>query len=200
MATYVRVIKLGGSLLDWPGLREAFRTWRAKQAPAVDLLVVGGGKAADWIREADQLHGLGDDAAHQLAIQAMQLNALLAEALWPEALALTRLDSLRDRTLLPGLWVLQAWPALSDVEQARFASLLPHTWNVTSDSIAAWLAGAINVDELVLLKSSLPPHESIAPCAAAEYVDRYFPAVAVGIPFIRAVDLRSPDHDEQAIR
>ncbi|MDZ4782749.1 MAG: hypothetical protein SGJ19_21080 [Planctomycetia bacterium] len=200
MSKYVRVIKLGGSLLDWPGLRDALHTWRAKQATAVDVLVVGGGHAADWIRDADRVHGLGNDAAHRLAIQAMQLNAQLAETLWPDALSLTRLDAVRDRTLLPGLLALQAWPALSDAEQSRFGQPLPHSWNVTSDSIAAWVSGAVNADELVLLKSSLPPHETIAQCAVAEYIDRYFPALAVAIPLIRAVDLRSPDYDEQMLR
>ena len=200
MLVPLRVVKLGGSLLAWSGLREALRAWRSRQAPAIDVLVVGGGVAADWIRQADQLHELGDDAAHQLAIQAMQLNARLAEAIWPEALTLTSLEAIRHRSLAPGLWILQPWPALADAEQAKYGAVLPHTWNVTSDSIAAWVAQAADADELVLLKSDLPPDSAIGACAASGYVDRYFPAVTLGIPMTRAVHLRSIDFAEALLR
>jgi aspartokinase-like uncharacterized kinase len=54
---------------------------------------------------------------------------------------------------------------------------IPETWEVTSDSLAAWLAGALNADRLVLVKSAAPPP---GPVTAAELsrrglVDPAFP-------------------------
>jgi hypothetical protein len=36
----------------------------------------------------------------------------------------------------------------------RSADVLPHTWEVTSDSIAAYVAGALDAAQLILIKSS----------------------------------------------
>jgi hypothetical protein len=36
----------------------------------------------------------------------------------------------------------------------READPLPHSWEVTSDSIAAWIAGAVGARRLVLIKPS----------------------------------------------
>lgn len=176
-----RVLKLGGSLLDWPGLREAFRDWRARYPAERDLLVVGGGPAADWVRAIDQVHQLGDDASHQLAIQAMQLNAELAAQLWPEAERCDRLQDLGNAALT----ILFPWPALCDEEQARYGEVMPHSWNVTSDSIAAWVARAIGARELVLMKSTSP--------GKVDFVDPYFAQFAAAIERVSVVNLRDGD-------
>jgi hypothetical protein len=48
----------------------------------------------------------------------------------------------------------------------RAGDPLPHTWDVTSDSIAAWVAGTIGADRLVVVKSPGAP--------ARDAVDDYF--------------------------
>ena len=48
----------------------------------------------------------------------------------------------------------------------RAADPLPHSWEVTSDSIAAWLAGQLHARRVVLLK---PAHAS-----PNKLVDAYF--------------------------
>lgn len=185
------MLKLGGSLLDWSGLREGLRRWRAAFPAACDLLIVGGGAAANWVREADRVHRLGDDVAHRLAIDAMQFNAEFAAALWPEAQWCEGLQQLT--TAADGLWLLRPWPALSDAEQARYGAPLLHSWDVTSDSIAAWVAQAIGARELVLFKSSLPSDDAMQMAIDAGYVDRHFAIAARGIETITAVNLRSED-------
>jgi aspartokinase-like uncharacterized kinase len=176
-----RVLKLGGSLLSWAGLREAFREWRVRFPSERDLLIIGGGPAADWVREMDQVHQLGNDASHQLAIQAMQLNAELARQLWPEA---ERCDRLQDLGCAP-LTIFFPWPSLCDEEQSRWGEVLPHSWDVTSDSIAAWVARAIGARELVLVKSTSP--------GDADFVDPYFARAARGIELVSTVNLRAGD-------
>ena len=81
------LVKVGGSLLDWPDLPHFLRaqtpTWLAERRAVV--LIVGGGRWADEIRAADQRFQLKPAAAHQLAIQAMSLTARLLVEILPEA-------------------------------------------------------------------------------------------------------------------
>jgi aspartokinase-like uncharacterized kinase len=195
-AAFTRVIKLGGSLLGWPGLRAALRRWRDVSPERCDLLVVGGGAAADWVREMDRAHGLGDSAAHRLAIEAMCLNTQFAAQLWPEARWCEDLSQL-DRSA--GLSLLMPWPALEDEQQRQFREPLPHAWDVTSDSIAAWVASAINADQLVLLKSALPPNAEMKMAIDAGYVDRHFEFAARDVPEIIAVNLRSEEFESMRL-
>jgi aspartokinase-like uncharacterized kinase len=56
---------------------------------------------------------------------------------------------------------------------------------VTSDSIAARIAGILDAEELVLLKSADPPAQLQPP-----YVDEYFVQAAEGLTCVRSVNLR----------
>jgi hypothetical protein len=49
----------------------------------------------------------------------------------------------------------------------RSADVFPHTWEVTSDSIAAFVAGALDAARLILIK----------PTETGEPVDSYFSTV-----------------------
>ena len=57
-------------------------------------------------------------------------------------------------------------PVLAPYRWLREADPLPHSWTVTSDSIAAWVAGQVGARRLVLVK---PPH-----ARGNELVDSYF--------------------------
>ena len=46
----------------------------------------------------------------------------------------------------------QQVPVLAPMTWVRRVDPLPHTWNVTSDSIAAWLAGELGAERLLLVK------------------------------------------------
>ena len=71
------------------------------------------------------------------------------------------------------------------------AGALPHSWNVTSDSVAARLAEILDAD-LVLLKSMAPPSNSIRDWASAGYVDPFFPTIIERAKLnVQAVNLKS---------
>jgi aspartokinase-like uncharacterized kinase len=140
-------VKIGGSLLRGPSRLDDVLDVVADARTASALLVVpGGGPFADTVRTLDRRIGLTDDAAHWMAILAMEQYAhLLCSRLRGAALvetpatALAALDSGALPVLAPYRWLADADP-------------LPHSWDVTSDSIAAWIAGALGATRLVLIK------------------------------------------------
>lgn len=183
------VVKVGGSLLEHGNLADTLQTWLANQAPAPAVLIAGGGRWVDAIRAADQRFHLGDEAAHWLSIRAMGLTARLLSALLPDLQWATDVDQLRptcDKTA-----VLDAEDFLRRREPTIGRAPLPHSWQVTSDSIAVRVAEAIDAGELVLLKSMLPPPgTSLQRAAEIGYVDCYFPVAASGLSRVRCVNLR----------
>ena len=185
-----RVVKLGGSLLDLEGLTSQLETWLARQSPALDIVVVGGGAAAQRIRRLDEEHQLRDAAAHWLAVEAMSENSLTLAERMPSAyltVGPTDVDRQEARSLL----IFDPLNFLRDAEPTCAGEHLPQSWDVTSDSIAARLAEVVDADELVLLKSALPAARTTYRQAAdCGYVDRFFPRAATGFTEVRCVNLR----------
>lgn len=189
----LRVIKVGGSLLDWPELTLALHHWLEQQTLAINVLICGGGQLADCIREADQRFALGDQRAHWLAVDCMTITArLLSQACRFESV-LNRYDdvlAIRD-SQVPQSIVLDVRDFLLNVEPTLPGTPLPHDWTATSDSIAARLAETLPADELVLLKSTDVPSTSLAELATAGYIDRHFPLAATQISPPRFINLRA---------
>jgi hypothetical protein len=106
------------------------------------VVVPGGGAFADEVRRADRRFALGDTAAHWMAILAMDQYGYLLARLAPGARVADNRRQLapgRLNVLLPSAWLRRADP-------------LPHSWDVTSDSIAAWVARVLGVRRLMLVK------------------------------------------------
>lgn len=184
-----RVVKIGGSLLDLPDLADRLGRWLAAQPLLPTLLLVGGGRLADVVRDYDRLHHLGDEAAHWLAVKTMSLNAALLAALLPEAQLQSSLDASAPANSGPLIFDPEEF--LRCEEPHLPGKPLGRDWGVTSDSIAARLASVCGADELVLLKSAMPPAACDMPAAIAHgYVDGCFALAADGVARVRCVDLR----------
>lgn len=166
------VVKLGGSLHDAPELRG----WLAGLATAAGparVVVPGGGPFADAVRAAQGRLGFGDLAAHRMAILAMQQYGLRLQDLEPRLALLETEVELRG--LAPGaggVWL--PW-RLAGREEA-----IPAGWEVTSDSLALWLARRLGAGRLVLVKSAALPGGAVTAEALAEagVVDAAFPGLA----------------------
>ena len=217
---HLRVVKLGGSLLDFDGLVETLRTWLAGQPAMTTVMVVGGGSLADAIRDARARHSLDDEAAHWLCIRLLGVTAELVARLLPEARLIRRLEerfvartSVRSgglksalqqegdpRSRDAGLWILEPEAFLRDEELRLGANPLPHTWDVTSDSIAARLATTLQAQELVLLKSRLPDGADLDEAVQSGYVDAYFARAVRGVPAVRCVNLRTSGFPQVEMR
>ncbi len=186
----VRVVKVGGSLLDWPQLPQALSAWLADQPQGWNVLLAGGGQLANVIRRADATFQLGEAASHWLCIDLMGTTArLLAAILNQPAAVAGSLAELRERIPIApaGIAVFdpRSFLAVDDV--------LPHGWSVTSDSIAARLAEAVSADELVLLKSVDPPAEAtLGQLVASGMIDSFFLQAAAGLTGrVRVANLRT---------
>lgn len=183
----LRVIKLGGSLLDWPELAVRLRRWLANQPPAANVLIVGGGPLVEGLRSIDRAQRLSASAAHWLAIDAMSLTSRSLCEVLPEASLVDSLAAI-DAGSVKQLLILDVAPTLR-AEQGTDTAL-PESWDVTSDSIAAHVAHQLQAAELVLLKSSDAPEQGTAEALArAGHVDAYFPRVAAELT-VRCVNLR----------
>lgn len=117
------VLKVGGSLFDMaPGLLRRVKALRA------DVLVVpGGGVFADVVRRIDREQSLSADAAHWMAVLAMDEYAYYLSDKTGIGLTGSLAKKKGVRIVLP-------------YEILRKNDVLPHTWDVTSDTIAAWIA------------------------------------------------------------
>jgi aspartokinase-like uncharacterized kinase len=176
------VAKVGGSLFDLPDLRERLQRWMASVSPAAVLFLPGGGDLADAIRTLHHTHRLPEETSHWLAIRTMSVNAHFLGAL----LGLPVVSSGEEWT---GNVVLDALPFFT-ADEGRPGSL-PHSWKVTSDSLAARVAQFAGA-ELALLKSAEKPEsDDWEKMAQADFVDRYFPPMACRVPRVTCVNLRA---------
>lgn len=166
------IVKLGGSHAFSLRLVEAVAGATAAAAPVV--IVPGGGPFADAVREAQPRIGFTDTAAHHMAILAMcqygEALASLHSRLKP-ANTLAAVQATLARHTIP-VWT--PWPLADGLDA------LPASWDITSDSLAAWLGNRLNATRLILVKSTEPP-ASTSPVAAETLardgiVDPAFPA------------------------
>ncbi len=99
-----------------------------KSLPISILIVPGGGMFADTIRVADGRFSLSADAAHWMAILGMEQYAFYLK----DKSSAAATDLITD--MLPGVSILFPYRLMKTEDP------LPHTWDVTSDTIAGWVA------------------------------------------------------------
>lgn len=144
----VHVIKLGGSFHASPRLDE----WLAALAQAGGrvVLVPGGGPFADQVRQAQQDLGFSDAVAHRMALLAMAQFGLL---LCDRAPGLEPAASRQDMAAILARGRTPVW--LPETLCLGHPDI-PESWDVTSDSLALWLAGELDARGLGLVKQAPP--------------------------------------------
>ena len=185
------VIKVGGSLLAWPELPERLATLlEIEERQGAVVLIVGGGKAADFVRTLDAIHEFGDEAAHRLAMHAMDFTAELLARLLPGSRVVHRLLE------LPSTWhagwrpILAPRIYLEEVDE-RHSDRLAFSWDVTSDTIAARVAVALKAGRVILLKSvSASDGMTRREAADAGLVDPCFPDASKPLERVEIVAFR----------
>ena len=142
------VIKLGGSLAEIGVLKQCLARAQEKFLCPSTVIVPGGGKFADQVRMAQTAWHFDDRTAHRMALLAMQQMALLMHGLAPQLQLAGTIQEIH-RCLSGNQNVLWS-PDITELDRAGVRS----EWDVTSDSLAAWLAGKLAADELILVKSA----------------------------------------------
>ena len=169
------VVKIGGSLLGlhgWPELLADLITPLGDKVPE-PLLIVGGGRVVDGLREIDAASPRPPALMHDLAIDAMSLTArIVADALGLHVIATGSSAGVLDAA---------AW-----LGSAEHSARLDAGWHVTSDSIAA-LVAAETGRGLLLAKRAPPPEHGhdLERLATTGWVDAHFPVAAATIATIR---------------
>ncbi|QDV20072.1 Amino acid kinase family protein [Gimesia panareensis] len=193
----IAVIKVGGSLFDLPDLGDRLTGLLAQLNGSRPLLISGGGRAADVVRDWDRIHRLGETAAHWLAIQSLALNDRLLCELLAETRLVSSIESAQEVWHQNQIPVLSAYEYLTQSPSARRTELSA-SWDVTSDSIAAWITLTWPADELILLKSvDLPDAVTTDDLSPRGLVDPYFPQLANQLPCLRWCNLRSSTGSHQ---
>ena len=166
------VVKLGGSLAGTALLDAWLAALAGSGRPCV--IVPGGGVFADAVRAAQAPMGFDEIAAHKMALLAMaQFGHVLASRCARCRLAATvpEIEAALDAGKMP-VWLPSA--------MAGGAGDIPQTWDVTSDSLAAWLAGRIGARRLLLVKQVGSAAAPATALAAAGLVDPAFPGFLAG--------------------
>jgi hypothetical protein len=125
------ILKLGGSLLAKG--RELVRFLRdyAECTAHQIVIVPGGGPFAEAVKKLAERLNISNDAAHWMAVLAMHQYGLFLAADEPETPVVESIQGIRN-----------AGPICIALPYRilRADDSLPHTWNVTSDTIAAFIA------------------------------------------------------------
>ena len=171
----VVVVKVGGSLMAHaPALRQVLDVLGRSN----DVLIVpGGGIFADAVRDAYGRGAVDDDAAHWMAVLAMDQYAELLAGRISRARRVTSLHEAR------AAFGARRVPVLAPSRWLRDVDPLPHSWDVTSDSLAAWVAVQAEAVRLVLIKP---------PGASGAIVDRAFASVCP--PHLEIHTVPADDH------
>ncbi|MFC3693941.1 aspartate kinase [Chenggangzhangella methanolivorans] len=163
----ITVVKFGGSLL---GSREREGILSAAARAGV-VLVPGGGPFADGVRTEQRRLVYGDRAAHAMACLAMEQTAWALNDLGPDFVACSDQPAFAAARAAgrPAIWL----PSAMAIEAP-----LPASWDVTSDSLALWLAIELRADRLILLKAAAAAEGGLEAWAAAGTVDPVFAPLA----------------------
>jgi 5-(aminomethyl)-3-furanmethanol phosphate kinase len=163
------VVKLGGSFAYSDRLGSWLDIMAGARCPLV--LVAGGGPFADTVRAAQTRMGFNDPAAHRMALLAMAQFAGAIGGLNTRFSPAATMDAIAE--------VQQAGriPVWEPIEMAGAAPDVPQSWEVTSDSLAAWLAGRLEAEAVVFTKQVVRPAGRVTAQALADagVLDRMTP-------------------------
>lgn len=191
------VIKVGGSLFDLPDLATRLSRLLYEMENRQPLIICGGGAAADLVRDWDKTYHLGAETAHWLAIQALMLNEQLLAELLPAARVISTQQEAIAVWKENGIPILCSYTCLKQTSETEIPPL-PASWDVTSDSIAAWVSLAWSAEELLLLKSvDLPTGMPLRELSLKGFIDAYFPTFSESLPRLTWCNLRAEHESVQ---
>ncbi|WP_271898018.1 dihydroneopterin aldolase [Candidatus Phyllobacterium onerii] len=163
------VVKLGGSTAGHAEMQRWIDLLASATFPLI--IVPGGGPFADQVRTSQKRLGYSDVAAHAMAILAMDQFGIAIAERHPQlrvARSISQIGEVLDASATP-VWL----PSSMTLDAAD----IPPSWQITSDSLSAWLARQLHADTLLLVKQTheYADYASVQELAAAGIVDSMLP-------------------------
>ncbi|MCB8838242.1 amino acid kinase [Aurantimonas sp. VKM B-3413] len=163
----ILVVKFGGSSASSPDLKRWVAAIEQARGPLV--VVPGGGPFADTVRMYQRQIAYDDDAAHEMAILAMEQFGCALVSLGQ------RMVKARDIAAIHRAIEAGKIPVWMPRDLALGAPELAHDWTVTSDSLSAWLAARLPQARLCLFKQiDVPLEATVEALVGAHIVDESF--------------------------
>jgi 5-(aminomethyl)-3-furanmethanol phosphate kinase len=179
------VIKLGGSLSN-DRLLKVWLDMLAQHAGGKMVIVPGGGRYADAVRAAQRRWEFDDATAHRMALLAMEQYGVQFHGMVPSLVVADSITSINNalRGKKVPIWL----PSAMLLSTADCAA----NWDITSDSLAAWLAKTIHAARLVLVKScDVDAADSLADFRRKGIVDAAFEQMVYEAPYAIEIVSRS---------
>jgi aspartokinase-like uncharacterized kinase len=144
----VKVLKIGGSFLTFPSeLKNLCKVLSINRKDHNLLIIPGGGIFADIVRKYYLELKLSEITSHQMAVHSMdQYGLILKEFIGKSSVLISNLDRIDASLGDNRIGILEA----SNINLKTH--LMPRSWSVTSDSIAAFVAQKIVAEQLILIK------------------------------------------------
>ena len=140
------IIKVGGSLASYPEKLRILCTKLTELSREHKLIVIpGGGECADAVRRLDKRFTLSPAVSHRMAILTMDQYGLLLSELLPSSRIVSKLEHLQETLDLGKLPVFLPSNFLFSEDP------LQNSWDVTSDSIAVYVAGQLHATRTLLV-------------------------------------------------
>lgn len=141
-------MKIGGSLYSKPTILEKLCLEIGKLSSRCKLTIVPGGAVfADEVRLCYKVFKVSEETAHKMAILAMSQYGLLISDLTPNSEPVYTIKECLESCSKGHIPVFLPHRLLEEKDP------FPSSWDVTSDSISAYIASLLNVNILILVKS-----------------------------------------------
>lgn len=108
------------------------------------IIIPGGGSYANFIRKLDTKLSVGDDLSHWMAIFAMNCNGIRISQKYEDIRYFNNLNELKKSN--ERIVIFLPYDFLYQLDE------LPHSWDVTSDSITVYIAHHLGLKDCFLIK------------------------------------------------
>ena len=109
------------------------------------IVIPGGGSFANFVRSLDEVLQIGDDLAHWIAIYSMNYHGIILNRKYPNLETIEKLKTFQDAKQMFCIFLPYSFLREDDT--------LPHNWDVTSDSIALYVANKLKLSQCFLIKN-----------------------------------------------
>ncbi|MFX0024064.1 MAG: hypothetical protein ACFE9S_17180 [Candidatus Hermodarchaeota archaeon] len=148
MSRKIAVFKIGGKILDdFENLNSTIaqlnQLYEEKVLDKI-ILIPGGGSFANFIRKIYSELKFTEEIAHWMGIISMNYNGLELNKKFPNLPAIENLEKLKEMEKIFCIFL--------PYEFLKENDNLPHSWDVTSDSISLFIAKELELNECFLIK------------------------------------------------